>query len=139
MCSWRRRSGTDLEDLVGSLLPLLGHGVRSRLGSETDGTEDGNAGSDTGDDTPEDAAVGAGGVLGTGAVGTEGDPVSCQLNARVSQDYTSRGIICNRRVLVPAGSCGMWRGASSREVCCGGGSRTWPEIKHWPMMSQLLP
>lgn len=81
---------TNLEKLVGSLLPLLVHGVRSRSGSETDGTEDSNAGGDTRENTPEDAGTRAGRVLSTGTVGTESDPVGYQLDTRVSWNTGTR-------------------------------------------------
>lgn len=62
--------------LVGCLLPLLVHGVRSRLSEHADETEDADTGAEASNDTPEDAGVGARGILSTGTVGTESDPVS---------------------------------------------------------------
>jgi hypothetical protein len=65
------------EKLVGSLLPLLVHGVRTRLGHEADEAEEGQAGSQAGEDAPGDARARAGRVGGTGTVRTKGDPVGC--------------------------------------------------------------
>lgn len=65
------------EELVRHLLVLLGHGVRSGLGEETDGAEESEADTETNSNTPSDASAGTRGVLGAGTVRTEGDPVSC--------------------------------------------------------------
>lgn len=67
--------GTHDEELVGLLLVFLGHGVRSGLGGQADGTEDGDRGEDSKGDTPGDAGVGAGRVSGAGTMGAESDPV----------------------------------------------------------------
>ena len=64
-----------LEELVGRLLVLLGHGGGHRLGKDADGGEDGEADTDTEGDAPSDAGVGAGRVDGAGAMGTKSDPV----------------------------------------------------------------
>jgi hypothetical protein len=66
------------EELVRHLLVLLGHGVRSGLGEETDGAEESEADTETDGNTPSDASAGTRGVLGAGAVRTESDPVSCK-------------------------------------------------------------
>ena len=68
-----------LEHLVGSLLPLLGHGVRRGLGGKTDGTEETDGDTHASHDHPEDTGTGAGGVDSAGAVGTESDPVSYKM------------------------------------------------------------
>lgn len=64
-----------LEQLVGRLLVLSGHGVRHGLGERSDDAKDGQAGGDAYGDAPGDAGVGARRVDGTGAVRAEGDPV----------------------------------------------------------------
>lgn len=61
--------------LVGLLLVLLGHSVRSGLGSHADGGEDGDGSANTESDTPGDAGVGAGRVGSAGSMGTKGNPV----------------------------------------------------------------
>lgn len=63
------------EQLVGGLLPLLVHGVRSRLGKEADNAKEGEGDGDAGHGAPENLGVGARRVNGTGAVRTECDPV----------------------------------------------------------------
>jgi hypothetical protein len=65
-----------LEELVGLLLVLLGHGVRSRLSDKADQAEETDTGSDTNEDTPGDTGVGSRGVFSAGAVRAEGNPVS---------------------------------------------------------------
>ena len=75
------RPVTYLEELVGLLLVLLGHGVRSRLSNKADHAEETNTGSEANEDTPGDASVGSRRVLSTGAVGTESNPVSYQENS----------------------------------------------------------
>jgi hypothetical protein len=65
-----------LEELVGLLLVLLGHCVRSRLSDKADHAEETDTGSDTNEDTPGDAGVGSRGVLSAGTVRAEGNPVS---------------------------------------------------------------
>jgi hypothetical protein len=72
-----RQDGTYLEELVGLLLVLLGHGVRSGLGNNTDSTEESDTGGETNEDTPGDAGTGSRGVGSAGTVRTEGNPVSC--------------------------------------------------------------
>ena len=68
---------THLEELVCRLLPLLGHGARRRLGERAHGGEEENAGGDADGSVEGDLLALAGGVKGTGAVGTKGDPVGC--------------------------------------------------------------
>lgn len=71
-------NGTYNKKLVRRLLVLLGHGVRSGLGEESDEAEESEAGSEANSHTPGDAGVGTGGVDGTGAVGSKGNPVRCK-------------------------------------------------------------
>jgi hypothetical protein len=66
-----------LEVLVGSLLPLLVHGVRSRLGGQSDGGEESETGGQADDNAPGNAGTSSGRVSGTGAVRAESNPVCC--------------------------------------------------------------
>lgn len=63
------------EELVGLLLVLLGHGVRRGTAEEADDTEESERGTKTEGNTPGDASARTRGVLGTGTVRTEGNPV----------------------------------------------------------------
>jgi hypothetical protein len=67
------------EQLVGSLLPLAGHGVRRGLSEETGHGEEAEADTKADGDTPGNLCVGAGRLLGTGAVRAKGNPVSSLL------------------------------------------------------------
>lgn len=78
--TWRQGGKTYDEQLVGSLLPLLVHGVRSRVGEETDHAEDTEGDTNTGNGAPEDLSAAARRVLGAGAVRAESDPVSCEMS-----------------------------------------------------------
>ena len=69
------------EKLVGLLLVLLGHGVRSRLSEHADSAEESEGDTETDGDTPGDAGAGTRRVDGTGAVRTESNPVSYQENS----------------------------------------------------------
>jgi hypothetical protein len=73
------------EELVGHLLVLLGHGVRSGLSEHADGAEKSEADTETDGNAPGNAGAGTRGIDGTGTVGTESDPVSCQ-RSRVSYE-----------------------------------------------------
>ena len=72
-----QRAGTYEKTLVGSLLPLPGHGVRSRVGEVSGQSKEGEADTEANSDTPGDLGVGARGVHGTRTVRTEGNPVCC--------------------------------------------------------------
>lgn len=79
-----RYEPTHLEELVGSLLPLLGHGGRRGLGEGAHGSEDDEREEDTGDSVGQDLLLLAGRGESAGAVGTEGDVVGC-----VEREYMS--------------------------------------------------
>jgi len=82
-----------LEELVGSLLPLLGHGGRSGLGEGAHGSEDDEREEDTSGSVGEDLLALAGRGEGAGAVGTEGDVVGCvgrECNVSLSVVWTLR-------------------------------------------------
>lgn len=66
-----------LENLVGGLLPLLVHGVRCRLSSHSDTSEESETGSEADDNAPGNAGTSSGRVSGTGAVRAESNPVCC--------------------------------------------------------------
>lgn len=66
-----------LEVLVGLLLPLPGHGVRSRAGERPHGGEDDEAGEEAEGSVESDLLALAGRSLGAGTVGTESNPVGC--------------------------------------------------------------
>lgn len=63
---------------VGGLLPLLGHGLGLGLAEEVDNVEDTDRGENELAHLEEDLPALTLGGLGTGAVGTEGNPVSCR-------------------------------------------------------------
>lgn len=67
---------TYLSVFVGGLLPLLGHGLGQGLAEEVDNVEDTERGEGELGHLEEDLPALTLGGLGTGAVGTEGDPVS---------------------------------------------------------------
>lgn len=60
---------------VGGLLPLLGHGLGHGLAEEVDNVEDSEGSEGELGHLEEDLPALTLGGLGTGAVGTEGDPV----------------------------------------------------------------
>jgi hypothetical protein len=68
---------TDLEVLVGSLLPLLVHGVWCGLGEHAHGAEDGQGGQEADEKVEGDLLALIGGRKGTGAVRAERNPVGC--------------------------------------------------------------
>lgn len=65
-----------LEKLVRGLLVLLVHGVRCRLGGNSDGSEESERGGKANGNSPGNTGTGSGSVNGAGAVRAEGDPVS---------------------------------------------------------------
>lgn len=64
-------------------MPLLVHGVRSRVGEETDHAKDTARSGNTSDGAPEDLGAAARGVLGAGTMRTESDPVRCRMSVCV--------------------------------------------------------
>lgn len=76
MIRWTQKR-TNLEVLVGGLLVLLGHGSGRAVGTGADTEEQDGGGTETGHGVPKDLLALTGRGLGTGAVGTESDPVGC--------------------------------------------------------------
>lgn len=71
------KRGTHLEELVGCLLVLLGHGGRRGLGEGAEGAEDGEAQQDTTGGVEKDVTALIRGREGAGAMGAEGEEVGC--------------------------------------------------------------
>ena len=92
-----RFAATHSEELVGSLLVLLGHRAGCRLGEHAHRSENSERGTDTHEGVENDLAALIGSRLGTRAVGTEGDPVGCR-NVMVSlsllQEMWGRSVSC---------------------------------------------
>jgi hypothetical protein len=70
---------------VGGLLPLLGHSTRLLAGEGVDTVEDSNRNGSELSDLEEHAQALTLGGLGAGAVGTEGNVVSCRGRIDVSE------------------------------------------------------
>jgi len=100
-----------LEELVGSLLVLLGHGGRDGLGEGPDGGEDGEADTEAESDAPGDTGVGAGRVDGAGAMGTEGDPVGWMRRFELVFRSETRRIKCTCGMAAPPDSAPRGRRA----------------------------
>ena len=87
---------TNLEVLIGSLLPLARHGVWCGLGEHAHGSEDGQGGTKAGQDVEYDLLVLIGRRLGTGPVRTESNPVSYEAFASAAVGWsvfmTHRGL-----------------------------------------------
>jgi len=66
-----------LEELVGRLLILLGHGGRRGVGESAEATEDGEASQEATDRVQKDVTALIGGREGAGAMGAEGEEVGC--------------------------------------------------------------
>jgi hypothetical protein len=66
-----------LEELVGRLLILLGHGGRRGFGESAEATEDGEASQDTTDSVQKDVTALVGGRKGAGAMRAEGKEIGC--------------------------------------------------------------
>jgi hypothetical protein len=75
---------SDLEVLVRSLLPFPGHCVRGGTGERPHRGEEDEADTDGDGGVEGDLPALVGGRLGTGTVGTEGDPVCCRGEMKVS-------------------------------------------------------
>lgn len=67
-----------LEVFVGSLLPLLGHGVRSLAGEHPDGGKEDEANADADGSVEGDLLALTWGRESARAVGSEGNPVCCR-------------------------------------------------------------
>lgn len=93
-CAYRRRP-TYLHVLLGSLLPLLGHGARSYgVGEETGDGEDTDGGGNDTANKEEDLATLIRRRGAAGAVGTESNVVCC---ARVVSSCVCRWSLCLAR------------------------------------------
>lgn len=78
---WAEGEGaaTNFEVLVCGLLPFLVHGVWCWLGKHASGGKDGQAGKDADKDTESNRLALSRGILSTGAVRTESNPVRYQV------------------------------------------------------------
>lgn len=71
------KAASYLEELVGCLLVFPGHGARGRASEGTHRSENGKAGEETDRCVENDLPSLIGGVLGTGTMRTECNPVGC--------------------------------------------------------------
>ena len=81
----RRLRRQYLEVFVGRFLPFLGHCLWGRLREQANDTEEGDTDADAGGDDAKDLPALARGVLSTGTVRSESNPIGCGDGARVSK------------------------------------------------------